>query len=169
MKMSYKSLKNLILFCALTGSVHAAQVTLNWSPSSDPASGYNVYYGTSSGNYTGKADAGTNTQIVLSDLQSCQNYYFVVTAYDDSGDESLPSNEVIYLIPGVAMVNCTGQGATVKFVVSAGYCCQIEASTDLQNWTVIGFTLAFPVDVIGQCTDYDATNYPARFYRTVQF
>jgi hypothetical protein len=169
MKMSYKSLKNLILIFALTGSVHAAQVTLNWSPSIDPVNGYNVYYGTASGNYTGKIDAGTNTQLTLPDLQACQNYYFVVTAYDDSGDESPPSNEVIYLIPGLAMENFTGQSATLKIALLAGHSCQIQASADMQNWTEIGFFPSFSVDVIGEVFDSGAVNYPTRFYRTVQY
>jgi hypothetical protein len=55
--------------------------------------GYNLYYGTSSGNYSHVLDVGAQTQVNITDL-AANTYYFAVSAYDDSGNESGLSNEV---------------------------------------------------------------------------
>jgi hypothetical protein len=55
--------------------------------------GYKVYYGTTSGNYTEVIDAGNVTTYKVENL-SPGTYYFTVTAYDNSGNESGYSNEV---------------------------------------------------------------------------
>lgn len=55
--------------------------------------GYKVYYGTTSGNYTEVIDAGNVTTYKVENL-SPGTYYFTVTAYDTSGNESDYSNEV---------------------------------------------------------------------------
>ncbi len=60
--------------------------------------GYRVYYGTSSGEYTQVQDAGNVTEQTLDNLTDGQTYYFAVTAYDHSGNESGYSNEVSKLI-----------------------------------------------------------------------
>ncbi len=75
-------------------------VTLGWSPSTDPSAvGSAVYYGTNSGNYPTRLDAGTNATITVTGLQEGVTYFFVATAYDSSGQESVPSNEVSYQVP----------------------------------------------------------------------
>jgi hypothetical protein len=55
--------------------------------------GYKVYYGTSSGNYTVLKNVGNVTTYKVGNLSSGL-YYFAVTAYDTSGNESDYSNEV---------------------------------------------------------------------------
>jgi Fibronectin type III domain. len=76
-------------------------VTLAWSASPDPsATGYKVYYGATSGNYTKSLDVGDSTTAIIPGLTAGATYYFVVVAYDASGLESLPSNEVSYTVPG---------------------------------------------------------------------
>jgi hypothetical protein len=55
--------------------------------------GYKVYYGTSSGNYTVSLDVGNVTTYKIDNLTP-GTYYFAVTAYDTSGNESGYSNEV---------------------------------------------------------------------------
>jgi hypothetical protein len=69
---------------------------LAWDASSTPelVAGYVVYYGTSSGNYTLTADAGTATSLVIGNLTDGVRYFFVVRARTSVGGLSSPSNEV---------------------------------------------------------------------------
>jgi hypothetical protein len=77
--------------------VLAVDVQLAWDPSpSSQATGYLLYYGTASGQYSVSVDTGQATSAVLSGLQAGQTYYFAVLAYDAAGDHSLFSNEAIY-------------------------------------------------------------------------
>jgi hypothetical protein len=71
-------------------------INLMWQPSPDAnVVGYAVYEGTNSGAYTSRIDARNTTSVTVSNLASGVNYYFVATAYDSSGLESLPSNEIV--------------------------------------------------------------------------
>ncbi len=72
---------------------HSAQVTLAWDPSPSTVSGYKLYYGTTSGNYPSSADAQTSTTYTLNLTAPTQ--YIVAKAYDGSGNESAPSNQVV--------------------------------------------------------------------------
>jgi hypothetical protein len=88
-------------FAGLPGVAQTAQsVTLRWDANPEPdVAGYRVYYGTSSGKYSQSNDVGNVTGTTISNLTAGQTYYFVVTDYDTSGLESLPSNEVAYSVP----------------------------------------------------------------------
>jgi hypothetical protein len=83
----------------------SSTVTLAWSaniPTSDPATnttGYKLYIGLASGNYTQSIDVGNKTTATVSNLISGTTYYSVITAYNSAGLESLDSNEVSYLAP----------------------------------------------------------------------
>ncbi len=61
-------------------------------------SGYKLYYGTSSGNYSTELDVGNVTSGVITGLTSGTTYYIAVTVYDKSGNESGYSNEIVRLI-----------------------------------------------------------------------
>jgi hypothetical protein len=75
----------------------AVDVQLAWDPSPSPqATGYLLYYGTASGQYSESVDTGQATTAALSGLQAGQTYYFAVLAYDAAGDYSPFSNEAIY-------------------------------------------------------------------------
>jgi hypothetical protein len=50
--------------------------------------------GTTSGRYGTPLDVGNVTTYVASSLAPGNTYYFVVTCYNGSGVESIPSNEV---------------------------------------------------------------------------
>jgi fibronectin type 3 domain-containing protein len=71
-------------------------VTLSWSPNSESdLAGYKVYRSTSSGGYgapIATLPAGT-TQYISSGLAKGSTYFFVITAYDQAGNESSYSNE----------------------------------------------------------------------------
>ena len=89
-----------------TGSLPAASsdaVTLNWTPPTENTdgtaltnlSGYDIHYGTSSGNYTQSisvSNAGIATYVV--DNLTPGTYYFSVAAVNAAGTESPMSSEV---------------------------------------------------------------------------
>lgn len=56
-------------------------------------SGYKIYYGTSSNNYTHHIDTGNVTAVTISNLAPGM-YYFALAAYDQSGNESDYSREI---------------------------------------------------------------------------
>lgn len=77
---------------------------LNWDAGTDPKiAGYRVYYGTASRAYAqakgSGLDAGNCNRFVVSNLERGRRYYFAVTAYDASGDESDFSNEASKTLP----------------------------------------------------------------------
>lgn len=78
--------------------IFAATVTLNWIANSESdLAGYKIYQSTTAGSYSSTStDVGkvTTKQLTIPDDG---NRYFVVTAYDLSGNESGFSNEVSYL------------------------------------------------------------------------
>lgn len=69
--------------------------TLVWNPNAETdLAGYKVYVGTSSGLYGSPINVGIATSYVVANLKVGTTYYFTVTAYDQSGNESLRSSEV---------------------------------------------------------------------------
>jgi hypothetical protein len=77
-------------------------VALTWNPStSSGVIGYNVYRGSVSGGPYTKMNTALEpgTSETDSAVQSGQTYYYVVTAVDSSGHESLFSNQVQAVIP----------------------------------------------------------------------
>ncbi|KJS32894.1 MAG: hypothetical protein VR64_05030 [Desulfatitalea sp. BRH_c12] len=77
----------------------AAQVTLQWDPSTGATvSGYRLF-GRAAGqayNYNGPSWEGATTTCTINQLASNKVYYFVVRAYDSQGNESANSNEVVF-------------------------------------------------------------------------
>jgi hypothetical protein len=70
----------------------ASGIALAWNPSTSPTvTGYEVYYGLASNNYTWSVNAGANTNISISGLSLGQTYYFAVVAYDSYDYVSPPS------------------------------------------------------------------------------
>ncbi len=83
----------LLIGLSLTVSF-AYTVTLSWDANTESdLAGYKVYYGTSSRNYTETIDVGNTTTYQITGLSE-GTYYFAVTAYDTSGNESDYSEEV---------------------------------------------------------------------------
>jgi hypothetical protein len=77
--------------------------TLSWPASKEPdLAGYRVYYGTAPGSYfqpKGKGiSVGLKPSYVVRGLQPGQTYFFAVTSFDYSGNESEYSAEVSKLI-----------------------------------------------------------------------
>ncbi|MBI5742107.1 MAG: fibronectin type III domain-containing protein [Nitrospirae bacterium] len=77
---------------SLTLTWDAPTTNSDGTPLSDLA-GYKIYFGTSSYNYSSAIDAGNVTAYNIENLPS-GTYYFVIVAYDTSGNESTFSNEI---------------------------------------------------------------------------
>ncbi len=89
-----------LIFSFYTSNVYSAQATLSWNPNSESElAGYKVYYGNSSRSYSFNDDVGNQTSYTIANLVEGEIYFFAVTAYDFSGNESGYSNEVSYAIP----------------------------------------------------------------------
>ncbi len=90
-----------ILCGVMIGGCKTATVEVTWlaNPLEDHVAGYIVYYGTTSGRYIHADDVEQNTQVDISNLKQGVTYYFAVTAYNASGNESVFSDEVSVLIP----------------------------------------------------------------------
>ena len=102
---SKKLSKNIVFFSALLIALlisvwaRAEQVTLAWDANTETdLAGYKVHYGTASGRYTTSVDVHKVTTASIGTLTAGQTYYFVVTAYDVSGNESGYSNQVSYSV-----------------------------------------------------------------------
>jgi protein involved in ribonucleotide reduction len=99
---SYIGFLFFLISLFITSVSFAANVTLSWDPpttNSDGTpltdfAGYKVYSGISSGNYTQSTDTGNVTSYTTTNLSGGPTYYFAVTAYDSSGNESGFSNEI---------------------------------------------------------------------------
>ncbi|HOO45239.1 MAG TPA: fibronectin type III domain-containing protein [Deltaproteobacteria bacterium] len=102
MKIS-KTLKTLVLACImvfLADFAYAATVRVSWNINTEPdLDGYIVYYGTYSGFYQQSVDVGLSTSRDIDGLSQGTAYYFAVSAYDTSGNESPLSSEASILIP----------------------------------------------------------------------
>jgi len=86
-------------FTATPQQAHSA--TLSWTASTSTVSGYNVYRGTVSGGpYTLiNLSLVTGPSYTDTTVQSGVTYYYVTTAVDSSGVQSVDSNQVIATIP----------------------------------------------------------------------
>ncbi len=93
----------LLLSIALNSTlVFAGDATLSWNPPTTnkdgsplaDLAGYILYYDTTSGKYNNSIDVGDLTTYQVENLTEGLTYYFAVTAYDTSSNESEYSNEV---------------------------------------------------------------------------
>jgi fibronectin type 3 domain-containing protein len=77
------------------------QVILSWTASISPVTGYNVYRGTQTGGPYTLLNTDTVTADTFTDatVVSGQTYFYVVTAVNSSGVESVFSNEAAAVIP----------------------------------------------------------------------
>ncbi len=105
----------LIFITQFTQLAYASGVRVGWveNPVSDVA-GYRVHYGTASRNYQIHVDAGTFTSIEIDSLSSGTTYYFAVTAYDYSGNESAYSQEIQATMPAAPAVNAVSGANSVS-------------------------------------------------------
>jgi hypothetical protein len=113
----------LLIIVAAMGLVRGAwggTATLTWqapttnedgvTPLTDLA-GFKIYVGEGTANYSSSIDVGNVLTYTVENLVEGITYYFVATAYDTSGNESVYSNEVNKLIPDTVL-----PGAFAPFV-----------------------------------------------------
>jgi len=116
-----KKLFTILAILAIAGIAQAATVQVTWNPNTEPdLSGYKLYHGTASGQYGEPVDVGNVTGHVMEITpQHGATYYFALTAYDTSGNESGYSDEATCFIPdGRAPEKPTGLRAIIQAIVS---------------------------------------------------
>ena len=143
-------------------------VALAWDASSNLAvTGYRVYYGVASGNYTNSVTVGNVTTNTVPGLASGVTYFFATTAYTASGQESPFSNEISF-VPGNPTIYIrvlTNRQAVLTLNGLIGSTYQILTSTNLTTWTVLG-TVTLGASGSTNFTDTNAASFPKRYYRT---
>lgn len=116
-------------------------VSLTWNASPDTnVAGYAIYFGTNSGSYMTRIDAGTNMAGLIPSLTPQTKYYFTVTAYNNAGIESAPASEIAFTVPTLLQMiagKTAAAGVTLGFTAAAGHWYLLQAAPDLRNWTTI--------------------------------
>lgn len=93
----------IILLMQCTQAAYAYGVSISWNGNTESdLEGYKVYYGTSTHTYHDVIDVGPFTSAVIDGLSGGVAYFFAVTAYDTSGNESAASQEVRATIPAAS-------------------------------------------------------------------
>ena len=107
---SFKSIViSLPFIFAIIPFCHGASLNLEWYPNSETdLAGYNVYYGTSPGDYGNPVDVDNVTEYELTGLNAGVRYYVAITAYDTADNESEKSDEE----SGIATDNQTSTTTT---------------------------------------------------------
>ena len=145
-------------------------LNLGWNPSSSPGVvGGHLHYGTVSGDYTNTIVVGNVATITVPGLSSGVTYYFAVTAITTNGIESIYSNEISYppVVPGrlLNITALTGRQFMLTMTGPTGHTNNIEASSNLTTWTVIG-KVTLGTGGSASFTDTNAASFSKRFYRT---
>ena len=116
-----KKLFTILAILAIAGIAQAATLQISWNANPDTdLAGYKVYQGTASGQYGTPVDVGNVTGHVMEITpQYGATYYFALTAYDTSGNESGYSDEASCFVPdGVKPEKPTGLRAIIQAIVS---------------------------------------------------
>jgi hypothetical protein len=105
--MSIRLLAGVSILAAAVVPVHAGAIHVRWDPVPQ-ATGYRVYYGTQSGQYTGSLTVGNTTSTVIGGLADCVTWHLAVKAYNATGESPSFSNEITgWPRPEVAASNPT--------------------------------------------------------------
>jgi hypothetical protein len=99
-KVNFILLLTILVSLLIVSNTSAADVTLTWNKNSEThISGYKLYYGTSTRNYSKVLDAGNLTTYTITNLNQGTQYFIAATAYDAHGNESGYSSEISYTSP----------------------------------------------------------------------
>jgi hypothetical protein len=111
---------SLFLAALFPAHLAASSLTLAWDPNTEPdLAGYKVYCGTRSRHYDSAIDVGKNTYCKVSYLAPKTRYYFTLTAYDTSRNESDFSWEVS-AVTGDEPDPAPSGGSTLPLTASEG-------------------------------------------------
>lgn len=119
--MAIKKLIFIIILLLPISTAFGADVTFEWDPNTETdLAGYRLYQSDTSGVYTyGDGNqvetipAGTETVTLYGVPDG--TWYWVLTAYDTSGNESGPSNEVTDTLDSTAPAPPTGLKKNIAF------------------------------------------------------
>jgi hypothetical protein len=156
---SFAALTSVLILFPVTA--HAlTPVTVAWDANNPVPDGYILYWDTSSGNYTNSHDVGNVTQYTVADLQEGVTYYFAVTAYDDAGNESAYSLELIHTvgIQHTIAASAEAHGSITpsgSLVVNDGASQSFSITAD-QNYQILGVRV--DGTLIGTATSYTFNN-----------
>lgn len=161
----------IFIWPAKVGFADPHNVYLSWNALSSPAvEGFNVYFGTSSGQYANKISVGNQTSATISNLNAGFTYYFAATSIGTNGVESGYSSELKFIVPGLLALSHSpspGNPALIQFPVEPGHWYEVQATTNLVNWSTIGQTGVAVANAWQQFTDTNATSFASRYYRLV--
>jgi len=158
-----------VAVCLLTSTAVAERkVTLAWDDSADSAaSGYVVYALEENAPEAMRLDVGATRSAQISGLKEGLNYTFFVTAYNPYRVEGPPSLPISFTVPVPLQMNppsATTQGR-VRFPAAPGRWYELQASTDLVNWTTIWQTGVVNSYAWIDYQDPRARYHSSRFYR----
>lgn len=118
-----------------------ATATVSWGANTESdLSGYKIYYGSFSGSYDVVQDVRNATSFRVGSLIIGNTYYFAVTAYDFSGNESNFSDEVLYVaveatIPAKKDYVVPSDGSEIRsFALKLGTMYSVTVSGTFQFW-----------------------------------
>jgi len=159
------------LVCLFTRTVSAERaVKLAWDPGSGSAdAGYYVYAWEENSDTPIRVDAGQSNFAVVGGLKEGLRYVFQVTAYNALRMESAPTEGLPYTVPVPLQINPPGSSAPgrMRFPVAPGRWYELQATTDLHNWTTIWQTGIANNYSWMEYQDPRAAYYNSRFYRLV--
>ncbi|HEX9757357.1 MAG TPA: fibronectin type III domain-containing protein [Nitrospiria bacterium] len=131
-----KSLLTLFLI-GNTPGVFAGEALLSWNPNTESdLAGYKVYYGVASNTYGSPIDVGNQTSYTITGLGN-GTYYFAITAYDTSLNESGFSLEVSHLISdnappvisSIAVPSISNSNAVITWTTNESATSQVDYGT----------------------------------------
>ena len=159
-----------LLFLSLS-SASAKNLPIAWDPNGEPdLAGYNVYYA-EEGQQPLRVTVA-EAQAVLRDLVPGRTYAIYVTAFNNLGIESAPSETIFYTVPTDSLELSSIQKLLNGTISISGIglperSYKIEAAGDLRVpvWEHVGISTA---DANGRVEVIDDWSAPARFYRIVE-
>jgi hypothetical protein len=160
-------------FAAGTTPLKSAPITLAWDSAKDPlVQGYGVYYGLTNQPATNHVNTGTNLTVTLFDLLANTGYRFYAVSYNAAGNESVPSNQLLFTPPVLSPVRIARLSTgdfRLALRAAPGSVCQVEYA-DIPNsstWQPLGLATA---DANGDLAVIDAAfpRRPSRFYRAAR-
>jgi hypothetical protein len=144
------------------------KVTLAWDGSSDGTiAGFAVYVREENSPELARVDVGGSTQAEISGLKEGLSYTFHVTAYNPLGIESPPSQPISFFVPVPLqlMPPSVAPPGSLRFPAAPGRWYELQASTDLSNWSTIWQTGVANSYSWINFQDPRARYYSSRFYR----
>jgi hypothetical protein len=117
----------LFLICPYGTAGAATLLGLAWNANAEPdVAGYRIHAGTASGIYSlPTIDVGPANAYSITTLNANTTYYFVVTAYDRAGNESLPSNEIAaqpkVILSNPSLASAVESGTGTVYILQSGH------------------------------------------------